>query len=214
MIKVRTWGVWELAAAVGAAWWIEKLVTLEWSYPYCSVLDDGPAGAVRGFPLPYQQASVVTSGTDFFIPWLYVVNLAAIAAGIFLLMRPLASRLGASNPRRRKLIVVGAGTLLLVTAIAFEVLVLSMGVWHPIPSFSGAPRYRDLRPVTVRVLGQPRDCTASPFWFPVLSAEVSLRVSGPLSLSRIYGKAVKGKGMTALTYNDALHKKSLSCCFV
>jgi hypothetical protein len=166
LIKVRTGGRWELLAALGAAWWIEKLVTLEWSYPYCSVLDSGPAGAVRGFPLPYQQASIVTSATDFFIPWLYVVNLAAIAGGILLLLRPLASRLGAAKPRLRKFIVGTAGALLLVTAVAFEVLVLSMGVWRPISSFSDAPRYSELRPVAVRVLGRPRDCTASPFWFP------------------------------------------------
>jgi hypothetical protein len=151
---------------LGAAWWIEKLVTLEWSYPYCSVLDDGPAGAVRGFPFPYQQASIVTSATDFFIPWLYVVNLAAIAGGVFLLLRPLASRLGASHPLLCKFIVGIPGVLLLVTAISFEVMVLSMGVWRPTSSFDGSPRYSELRPVTVRVLEHPRDCTASPFWFP------------------------------------------------
>jgi hypothetical protein len=156
----------ELLAALGAAWWIEKLVTLEWSYPYCNVLDDGPAGAVRGFPFPYQQASIVTSATDFFIPWLYVVNLAVIAGVVLLLLRPLVSRLGASKPRLRKFIVGTAAALLLVTAISFEASVLSMGVWRPISSFSGTPNYSELRPVAVRVLGRPRDCTASPFWFP------------------------------------------------
>jgi hypothetical protein len=166
MTKVYAGGRWELPAAVGAAWWIEKLVTVEWSYPYCNILDSGPAGAVRGFPLPYQQASVVTSATDFFIPSLYVVNLAVIAGLVLLLLRPLASRLGALYPRLRKLVAAAAGALLLVTAATFEVAVLSMGVWHPISSFSDAPRYGELRPVAVRVLKRPRDCTASPFWFP------------------------------------------------
>ena len=166
MTKVHTGGRWELLAAVGAAWWIEKLVTVEWAYPYCGVLDSGEAAAVLGFPLPYEQASIVTSATYFFIPWLYVLNLAAIAGVVFLLLRPLAFRLGASNPRTRKFIVVPAAALLLVTAAAFEVMVLSMGVWRPIPSFAGDPRYSDLRPVAVRALGRPRNCTASPFWFP------------------------------------------------
>jgi hypothetical protein len=166
MTKVDTRGRWGLLAAVGAAWWIEKLVTVEWSYPYCSVLDDGEAAAVLGFPLPYQQASIVTSATDFFIPWLYVVNLAAIASGILLLLRPVASRLGTSNPRQRKFIVAPAAVLLVVTAVAFEVLVLSMGVWRPTSSFSGTPYYGELRPVAMRVLEHPRNCTASPFWFP------------------------------------------------
>jgi hypothetical protein len=171
MTKVNSGGLWELLAAVGAAWWIEKLVTVEWSYPYCSIQDDGPVGAVRGFPFPYEQASTVTSATSFFIPWLYVVNLAAIAGGIFLLLRPLASRLGASNPRLRKLIVGTAGALLFGTAITLEAMVLSMDVWRPTPSlfsgeYSGDPHYSELRPVAVRLLEHPRDCTASPFWFP------------------------------------------------
>lgn len=166
MAKAHIGRLWVLPAALGAAWWIEKLVTLEWSYPYCSVLDDGPAGAVLGFPFPYRQASVVTSVTDFFIPWLYVVNLTVIACGILLLLRPLAFRLEASNLRRSKFIVVPAAALLLVTAVAFEVFVLSIGVWRPTSSFSGAPPYSDLRPVAVRVLGRSAECTASPFWFP------------------------------------------------
>lgn len=166
MTKVDAGGRWRLLAAVGAAWWIEKLFTLEWSYPYCSVLDDGEAAAVLGFPLPYQQASIVTSVTYFFIPWLYVINLAAIAVGVLFLLRPLASRLKASNPRQRKFIGVPVAVLLFVTAVAFEALVLSMGVWRPTSSFSGSPHYGELRPVAVRVLEHPRNCTASPFWFP------------------------------------------------
>lgn len=166
MTKVHAGGRWGLLAAVGAAWWIEKLVTVEWSYPYCGVLDDGPAAAVRGFPLPYKQASIVTSATDFFIPWLYVVNLAVIAGGVLLLLRPLASTLEASNPRLRKFFVVPAAALLLVTAVALEAFGLSIGVRRPTSSFSEYSPYSQLRPVAVRALGQSRDCTASPFWFP------------------------------------------------
>jgi len=166
MTKEHTWRRWELLTAVGAACWIEKLVTLEWSYPYCSVRDSGPAGAVFGFPLPYEQASIVSSATSFFIPWLYVVNLAAIAGGVFLLLRPLASRLGTSKPRARKIIFGAAGTLLLMTSIALDVSALSMGVWRPTPSFDGSPRFSELRPVSVVVFRRQRDCTPSPFWFP------------------------------------------------
>ncbi len=172
-------GRWELvAAALGAAWWIEQLVTVEWSYPYCSVRDDGPAAAVRGFPLPFEQASIVTSATDFFIPWLYGLNLLAIAGIVMLLLRPLSSRLGASRPRIRKFIFVPTAALLLATAIAFEALALSMGVWRPISSFSGSPRYSELRPVAVHVGGRSQDCTASPFWFPDRSNR-SISKSGP-----------------------------------
>lgn len=153
---------WELLAALGAASWIEKFITLEWSYPYCSVRDSGEAAAVFGFPFPYEQADIVSSATYFFIPWLYLVNLAAIASSVFLLLR-LASRLWTSKLRH---IVVGAvGALLLVTAIALDASGIAMGVWRPIASFSGRPPYSELRPVSL-VTRRQRDCTASPFWFP------------------------------------------------
>ena len=166
MTNEHRWGRWELPLAVGAAWWIDKVFTVEWSYAYCSIRDDGPAGAVRGFPFPYEQASIVTSATSFFIPWLYVINLAAIAGAVFLLLRFLVSLLGPSKPRFTKFILGAAGSLLLVTAIALETMVFFMDVWIPISSFGGTPPYMELRPVAINVLGRQRDCTASPYWFP------------------------------------------------
>ena len=53
MTKLYTGGRGGLPAAVGAAWWIEKMVTVEWSYPSCNALDNGEAAAVLGFPFPY-----------------------------------------------------------------------------------------------------------------------------------------------------------------
>jgi hypothetical protein len=167
MPKTRKTGRWELLFALGGAWWIEKLVTLEWSYFYCSIRDDGPAAAVYGFPFPYQQASIATSATHFFIPWLYVINLALIAGAIFILLRILSLLFEASNPRRRKLIISSTGAVLLVSAVAFEVFVLTIGVWRPTPSLSESYNYSELRPIGVRVFEhRPRDCTASSFWFP------------------------------------------------
>lgn len=167
MTKIQNGGRWALlAAALGAAWWIEKFVTLEWSYPYCSVMDDGPAGAVFGFPFPYVQASIVTSATEFFIPWLYAINLAAIAAVIFFTLCQVSSRFATSQQRGLTIVAGLAGSILLVTAIAFEALVLlSMDVWRPTSSFYGYPRYSELRPVGVRAFRRQPDCTASPFWF-------------------------------------------------
>jgi hypothetical protein len=166
MTKTRIGGWWGLLAATGAACWVEKLVTVEWSYPYCGVLDNGEAAAVHGFPLPYEQAFIAGSASDLFIPWLYAVNLAVIAGGVLLLLRPLLSRFEASNPRRWKFGLGAAAALLLVPAVALDVFALSIGVWHPVSSFSGSPHYSELRPVAVRVLGRTRNCTASPFWFP------------------------------------------------
>jgi hypothetical protein len=166
MAKTHTKRGWGLLAATGAAWWVEKLVTVEWSYPYCGVLDNGEAAAVHGFPFPYEQAFIAGSASDLFIPWLYAVNLVVIAGGVRFLLRPLASRCEASHPRRWKVGLGVAATLLLVPAVVLDIFALSIGVWHPVSSFSESSRYSELRPVAVRVLGRARNCTASPFWFP------------------------------------------------
>lgn len=165
MTKEHTGRRWELLAALGVAWWLEELVTLEWSYPYCSVRDSGLAAAVFGFPLPYDQASIVTSATHFFIPWLYLLNIAFIASAVFLMLRPLAS-IGRSKPRLRNILVGAVGAVLLTTAIALDLAALSMGVWRPTSSFDGSPRFSELRPVSLTFFRRHVDCTASPFWFP------------------------------------------------
>jgi hypothetical protein len=161
----------ELLAAIGGAWWIEKLITLEWSYPYCSVLDNGEAAAVFGFPFPYEQVFIAGSASSNFIPWLYLVNLAVIASAVLLLLRPVSSRLCVSMPRLWKLTIGAVAALLIVTAVAFETFVLSIGIWSPTSSFSDSLQYKDLRPVSVHVLGRPRNCSASPFWFPEYSLQ-------------------------------------------
>lgn len=166
MIKARTRGLLELLAAMGMASWVANLVTVEWSYPYCSVLDDGEAAAVFGFPLPYEQVFIAGSASSTFIPWLYVLNLAVITGGILLLLRPLSSWLGTSKPRLWNLTIGAIAAFLLVTAVAFDMFALSIGVWMPTSSFSENLSYGELRPVSVHVLGRPRNCTASPFWFP------------------------------------------------
>ncbi|HEX4950385.1 MAG TPA: hypothetical protein VFZ34_27215 [Blastocatellia bacterium] len=166
MAETHTGSGWQLLVAAGAACWVEKLVTVEWSYPYCGVRDDSEAAAVHGFPFPYEQSFIAGSASDLFIPWLYVVNLAVIAAGVLCLLRPLTLRFAASNPRHWKIGLGAAATLLLVPAVALDVFALSIGVWRPVSSFAGSPRYRELRPVAFRMLARPRNCTPSPFWFP------------------------------------------------
>jgi len=165
MMKAPLRTLFLVLAALGAAWWIDQMIMLEWSYPYCSVLDNGEAAAVFGFPLPYREVFIAGSATTSFIPGLYAINLAAIAAGIFLLIAPVASRLRAWKPLIWNLTIGAAAGLLLVPAVALETFAISIGVSFPSSSFSSTG-YGELRPVAVHVLGGPRNCTASPFWFP------------------------------------------------
>jgi hypothetical protein len=165
MSKAGLVGLLDMVTAVGAALWIEKMVILEWSYPYCSILDDGEAAAVFGFPLPYEQVYIAGSASSSFIPWLYAVNIAVISGSVLLLLRPLAFRMRALIPRLWNLASGATAAFLLITAIYLEVFALSIGVWSPTSSFSENLYYSQLRPVSVHVLRRPRNCTASPFWF-------------------------------------------------
>ena len=156
---------WLPLLAIGSAWWVDKLATIEWSYPYCSVLDDGPAGAVFGFPFPHRQASIVASASDIFIPWLYVVDLVLIAGLLFVLLLPLVAWLEKRHALLCKFLVATSAVVLIATAAPFETWVVYNGISSPTDSFSGNLNYSELRPVALRILGRQRDCTASPFWF-------------------------------------------------
>lgn len=154
-----------ILAALGAAWWFENLATLEWAYPYCGILDNGEAAGVVGFPLPYRESVIAASATTSFIPWLYAINLAVIAAGVFVVLHPVARRLGAWKPLVSERTIGAVAALLLATAVAIEAFAISIGISLPVSSFSGVDQYSTLRPVQV-VFGPPRNCTASPFWYP------------------------------------------------
>ena len=166
MNKARATRILTLLAAVGAAWWIENAATVEWSYPYCSILDNGEAAAVFGFPLPYQQVFIAGSASFNFIPWLYVFDLAVITFGVFLFFRVLASRLAASKPLVWNVFIGAAAALMLIPAAGLEIFAISIDVSRPVSSFADDIHYSDLRPVAVHVRGRPRNCTLSPFWFP------------------------------------------------
>ena len=165
MRKALTKRPWLPLLALGSAWWVDKLATLEWSYPYCSVLDDGPAGAVFGFPFPHRQASIVASASDIFIPWLYVVDLVLIAGLLFVLLLPLVAWFEKRYAVLCRLLLATTAVVLIATAAPFETWVIYNGISSPTDSFSGNFNYSELRPVAARVLGRQRDCTASPFWF-------------------------------------------------
>ena len=62
----------DAAALVGCAGAIDEAVHLEWSFPYCANMFDGPAYAFFGFPFPYIQfggASSLESSSTRSSPW-------------------------------------------------------------------------------------------------------------------------------------------------
>jgi hypothetical protein len=144
---------------------VERLVTVEWSYPYCNDPQDGPATAVFGFPLPYQRFSGAASFLYDVMPHAYALNVVLMLA----LFYPV-TRLVVSAVRRRwstrGLRVAGALGLASCLLVACS-WTLDLWMGDEVPVRSIATRYGELgemRPLAVST--RHYDCTPSARWFP------------------------------------------------
>src|SRR3712207_4426394 len=77
---------------IGLVLWVEGLVTIEWSYPYCLSQADGPAYAAQGMPLPYWMWNGVASLEHDFMPHVYVLNVTALCLLVFPALRRVLNR--------------------------------------------------------------------------------------------------------------------------
>ena len=156
-----------LLLALGIVMCLQSVLTIEWSFPYCSSLADGPASAVFGMPLPYIQYSGVSSLEYDFMPLMYVLDLLLLLA----ITWPITARVLRKVPEERRRIRIALGVTGLAVAsliTATVVFFMSIGSWRPIRSLTavGYYRYSDLRPVRFTVNDLHYDCTPSPRWFP------------------------------------------------
>jgi hypothetical protein len=163
---LRKYAVDVVAALVLAAW-LDLLVTVQWSYPYCTQPSDGPAYPAVGFPLPYAVASHVSSLEFFFMPHVLAFNLLLVGAALYPLVRSLNRAIAGKLALRRftivLLVVLGVGILV------FRGLSLSLG--HPVVSIGNGSYlvYCDLRPVgftSPQLVHAKQECRPSRFWFP------------------------------------------------
>jgi hypothetical protein len=154
---------------IGLVLWLEAVVTIEWSYPYCLSQEDGPAYAARGMPLPYWMWNGVASLEHDFMPHVYILNVIVLCLLMFPSVRWILNRF--ISPRLKWLrVVIGAvGCLLLLSHVALTVLGISTGYYRPEISLGleGYYRYADFRPVRFGFIkSSAADCTPSRFWFP------------------------------------------------
>jgi hypothetical protein len=156
----------EIVATVGLAGWIDFLFTIEWSYPYCTQPEDGPAYPVLGFPLPYAVPSHASSLEFSFMPHVFVLNLLLISLLLFPIIRTLHRGIRHKVALRRW--VVRVASVLLVGLCFIRGLSFTFG--HPVASIGSAwLPYRDLRPVGLSssyLVHSKGNCTPSAFWFP------------------------------------------------
>jgi hypothetical protein len=164
--RSRTYTV-EVAAALVLAAWLDLLVTIEWSYPYCTQPSDGPAYPVVGLPLPYAVASHISSLEFILMPHVLALNLLLIGAALYPFARGVNRAISGSPALRRfalvVLVVLGVGI------IAIRGLSLTLG--HPVPSIGNSAYivYSDLRPVGItssQLVHTKQECKPSQFWFP------------------------------------------------
>jgi len=151
-----------LALGLGAL--LDLVFTVEWSYPYCSGPDSGPAFAVLGMPLPYQTYSGVSSLQHFFMPHIYAANVLLLAGLVWPVCRLLVK-----SGKIRAGVLNGIGLVLICLTGALLAIKLHIGWFIPVGSVAdgGSMRYQELRPVSVGLsFGASGDCTASKFWFP------------------------------------------------
>jgi hypothetical protein len=139
-----------------------SLVSLEWSFPYCNSLADGPAYAVYGFPLPYTQSSGTSSLEYKLMPLAWLFD-AVVLGGLFFWIVHRA----VAKVRSRVALV----TLALVAGVPASAWIVLDAAWASHYSFAewvltpgGDGGYADLRPVSVGRVDADY-CQPSPFWF-------------------------------------------------
>ena len=153
----------------GSVIWLESLITVEWTYPYCLDQTDGPAYAAQGFPLPFWMWNGVASLEYDFMPHVYVLN----AVILFLLFYPVIRRdLGCDIRRPPGMAARHAGRRRAVDAAWQRSVYRRSGrgrILSPnrVSELGEYYRYSDFRPVRIGFYRSNSPvCTPSRLWFP------------------------------------------------
>lgn len=148
----------------GLVGWCETIFTIEWSFPYCSNQEDGPASAVFGLPLPYIRYSGVSSLEYFYMPSILILNLLILFIIAFPLVSWAVKRVASPDQSRRRSVVSVVGLVLLLSVGSWNIFLLI----HRIPVStvaSGYETYSEFRPIRFSFKDLHYDCTPSNYWF-------------------------------------------------
>jgi hypothetical protein len=171
---------WLLAPlSLVAAAFVDKAVTVEWSFPHCNRQDDWPTWAIYGV-IPYERFSGVSSLLYDFQPMAFAANLALLwalcAAAALALRRFTPSIVRHFGARRVAVLGIAAAAF----AGIYLVGMYSLHSWIPVASLVDGDRYTQLRPVGLSVGFRAYECTPSEFWFGPISPEARAQnQSGP-----------------------------------
>jgi hypothetical protein len=150
---------------LGATLAMERVFTVEWSFPYCNDQSDGPGWAIFGAPIPYERFAGNSLEYNF-VPLFYIVNVLVAFAIALPLVRWTAEHYSRRWPRAIYGTISVSGILLCIVMSVHHVFLVGDGLWRPVASVVFPPydSYRVLRPVGVS-LGRHCSCVPSTFWF-------------------------------------------------
>jgi hypothetical protein len=153
--------------ALGIVMCLEARYTIEWSFPSCSSQEDGPAAAVFGMPFPYFQWGSVSSLEYDFIPLVYALNVLALSALFWPLIRHLLRSFAGRRSGIRTALGASGLALALVVLVGISFLI-GIGAWRPTAHMRlyGQDTYFDLRPLRFTLNDLHYECTPSQTWFP------------------------------------------------
>ena len=154
---------------VGLVLWLEGMVTIEWSYPYCLSQSDGPAYAAYGMPLPYWMWNGVVSLEHDFMPHAYILNVIVLCLLTFPAIRWILNRVISPRLKWLRIVIGVVGCFLLLSHVALMGFLISTGYYRPEISLGlrGYYSYAEFRPIRFGFIkSNAADCTPSRFWFP------------------------------------------------
>jgi hypothetical protein len=153
--------------SLGLVGWFEALFTIEWSFPYCSSQEDGPASAVFGMPFPYIRYSEVSSMEYFYMPSVFILNLLILFAIAFPFVSWAVKKVASPDQLMRRSVMSLAGLVLLLSISAWTILLLRSSSYRiPVSTVANSyETYREFRPVRFTFKDLHYDCTPSKFWF-------------------------------------------------
>ena len=134
-----------MGALLGYAMVIDSAIHLEWSFPYCRDMFDGPLYALYGFPVPYITFGGVSSLEYSFSPAAYLVDIVVISLVLALVVWPVRARL----PEPAVRVIQVFGWIALVGVVAWRGVLIGAGMWRPSIHVITAPyvTYAELKPV-------------------------------------------------------------------
>lgn len=152
---------------LGLVGWVEAIFTIEWSFPYCSSQEDGPASAVFGMPFPYIRWAGVSSMEYELMPSILIVNIVILFAIAFPFVSWAVKKVASSEQGRRRSMLSLAGVFLLLSIGARTALLVQFGIYKiPVSTIASSyETYSEFRPVRFTFKNLHYDCTPSNYWF-------------------------------------------------